>query len=992
MPDFRHWAGLVLASALLMGCVPGGAQSGDPVPVRPAFLSGDTAMAMSILRSMDMRERVAQLMMVQLYCKPGEPGSLNDVRAVIEEFGVGGVIAMQGDTATTRHHLALLDSVARAGQGVPLLTAMDAEWGSGMRLPDGIRFPKAMAMGATDDPSLVREAGRRAGMELKALGIGIDFAPVADVNSNPANPVIGNRSFGSDPLQVGRLATAWAEGLRDAGVMAVGKHFPGHGDADLDSHLALPRILSDSAHMDSVELKPFRTLIDRGVEGMMTAHLDVPTLDSITGLPTSLSPKVIRDLLVDSMGFEGLIFTDALTMAGAADLVPPGTREVAALNAGNDILLFPSSPGLVLDSIEAALARGALDTARVDEACLKVLLAKQWLDDPPVQPDLGTRSTADIQQALRGRMLVRLGGTMTLTPGRRTALVIVGNRGDALQERLEMSIEDPVVVRHGKGTLDRGARDGILDRVQGCRQVILAFLDESNRPARRFGLPEGASELVADLARQDVDLGVTLFTSPYALDHLVRPEGVHWMLAHHEDDLTQSAAISAWCGEGDALGRLPVDAGDWSAGAGMPALRHRLPRARPDSAMVRMSARLDSLARAAVALESTPGMRILVVVKDSIRHDGSHGTLGDPASTPVQRHHLYDLASITKVASSTVLAMMSVERGLFGLDAPLSDLLPHRDDAPLDPTLGRRTLRDLLAHRSGLPAWIPFYVDLVAHADTTEGVLYRSREMPGFVSLCQGTCMHPDWCDSIRATVRGLEPRDPGEYRYSDIGYYLLQDVLEHAWGLPLDRLADSLVFRPLGLDRMGYRPLGWADLEDIAPTERDTLFRKAWIRGSVHDPGAAMMGGVAGHAGLFSDAHDLAVLMEAMRMGGQWQGTRLVSESTLALFTNRAFEGEDNRRGLGWDKPGLEPDSGASGNAGSWSSFGHSGFTGTLAWTDPERGWTVVILGNRICPDADNRTYIDEDIRTKALAIVEDALGVDPRFPSASDEPAPRE
>ncbi|MAC17743.1 MAG: hypothetical protein CMC97_05540, partial [Flavobacteriales bacterium] len=336
--------GLIALMIAAFGCQPGTAVVTPPAPIPPAFLSGDSIAARILLDSLSLEARIAQIMMVPLYSRPGESESMESVTALVRDWRVGGVIAMQGDKATTRQNLHRLDSLALASAGVGLLTAMDAEWGSGMRLPDGIRFPKAMALGAIEDMDLIRAAGRVAGHELRSLGVDMDFAPVVDVNSNPDNPVIGNRSFGSDPELVGRCGLAWSEGLRTAGVMACAKHFPGHGDADLDSHLALPRILSDSSTLASTELPPFRHLIDGGVEAIMTAHLEVPALDTISGLPTSLSPMVIRDLLVDSMGFRGLVFTDALTMAGVADPVPPGTREVAALNAGNDVLLFPSNP------------------------------------------------------------------------------------------------------------------------------------------------------------------------------------------------------------------------------------------------------------------------------------------------------------------------------------------------------------------------------------------------------------------------------------------------------------------------------------------------------------------------------------------------------------------------------------------------------------------------------------------------------------------------
>ena len=969
--------GTLLTLLAAWGCQSGQAVVDPPLPIRPAFLFSDSASAEALLDSLSMEERIAQIMMVPLYSRPGEPESMESVARLVDDLGVGGVIAMQGDLPTTEANLTQLDSFALVRSGVGLLTAMDAEWGSGMRLPDGLRFPKAMALGAIQEVDLIRQAGRMAGYELRAMGIDMNFAPVVDVNSNPANPVIGNRSFGSDPEAVGIRGLAWAEGLRAAGVMACAKHFPGHGDADLDSHLALPRILSDSATLHSIELPPFRHLIAGGVEGVMTAHLDVPALDSVSGWPTSLSPAVIADLLLDSLGFEGLVFTDALTMAGVAEPVPPGTREVAALNAGNDVLLFPSSPALVIDSVMAALRTGRLDTARVNAACLKVLLAKQWQPTP----QLGAVQLAALQKRIRGHMLTRLGQVHPPELESRKALLIIGNQGQALASRMTRSHPELKILRHGKSPLTSRDLDQILAALSSMDHVLVAFLDESNRPSRRFGIPEGSEALLSALGETGVTLDIGIFTSPYALQHLPQPADAGWLIAFHEDDLTQEAAAEAWCMEGPARGRLPVDVAPWTAGMGHPTAAQRLPHGAP---MPQLQQRLDSLAQAAIDMDATPGMRILVLAGDSIRCNGSYGALGDSASTPVTRETVYDLASITKVAATTLLTMMTVERGMLDLDAPLHQLLPENEMA-LDPELGKRTFRDILAHQAGLPAWIPFYLDLVAHDDSTQSGL-ANRDTLDWVQIRPGRWMEPAWRDTIRRRIRTLTPDPTGHYRYSDLGYYLLQDVLESLWSKPLARLADSLIYAPLGLHHIGYHPLDWTDVHLIAPTEQDTLFRQCWVRGTVHDPGAAMLGGVAGHAGLFSDAHDLAVILEAMRRGGSWNGVRLVEPQTVREFTARANDQGDNRRGMGWDKPGLEEDTGASGNAGSWRSFGHSGFTGTLAWTDPEGGWTVVFLSNRICPDPENRTLIREDFRTQVLFIVEEELGLRHRF----DPPEP--
>ncbi|MBK12911.1 MAG: hypothetical protein CL849_05210 [Crocinitomicaceae bacterium] len=976
---------LLALSIWCVGCLTADVSLLSSLPTYPAFLAGDTAAARSQMDSLSMEARIAQLMMVPLYSKPGEPESARDVARLIAEFGVGGVIAMQGDKATTKRNLQQLDSLSRANFGIGLLTAMDAEWGAGMRLPDGIQFPKAMALGAIQDVDLIRHAGRVAGYELRSLHVDMDFAPVVDVNSNPANPVIGNRSFGSDPVSVGDRGLAWAEGLRAAGVMACAKHFPGHGDADLDSHLALPRILSDSANLDTVELPPFRQLILGGVEGVMTAHLAVPALDSVTGLPTSLSSQVIADILVDSLQFKGLVITDALTMAGAADPVPPGTREIEALRAGNDILLFPSSPKLAIDSIMAALRSGRLDTARIESACLKVLMAKQWSER--TRPHLGQMHVPSLQRTLRNHMLTRLGPVHRSQPDDKLILIVLGNSGKELESRLRLTHPSLEVIRHGKSPLAALDIASVVRQSEGADRILVAFLDESNRPSRKFGVPSGASNLLRALTDMQIDLDVGIFTSPYALQHLPAMPKAGWLLAYHEDPLTQKAAAAAWCMEGPALGRLPVDVSPWSFGMGNPTEMERLPRKAPNAESKRMGRRLDSLAKEAIEMGATPGMRLLVLTGDSICYDGAHGTLGDADATPVTRASVYDLASITKVATTTVLTMMSTERGMLDLDAPLVSILHSHAGASLNDELGKRTVRDLLAHRSGMPAWIPFYLDLVQHRDST-GLSLKATKKDGWIEIRPDLWMEPAWQDTIHNRIRSTTPEEKGRYRYSDLGYYLLQDLLESIWEKPLEDLADSLIHAPLGLNRIGFQPLDWCGIQDIAPTELDTLFRGAWVRGTVHDPGAAMLGGIAGHAGLFSDAHDLAVIMETMRRGGEWNGIRLLKSQTIEDFTARAFPEEENRRAIGWDKPGLEEDSGASGNAGSWDSFGHSGFTGTLAWTDPKAGWTAVFLSNRICPDPENRKLIEEDIRTKALLIIEEELALPHRFNPGGTSP----
>jgi beta-N-acetylhexosaminidase len=963
-------------------------------PTRPVFLKTDsTSSALdSLLDAMSIDQQLGQLFMVPLYSRELNEASFAEVLKLIQEHGVGGVICMQGETEIQKQHLARLDSAARKASGWPLLTSMDAEWGAAMRLSDGIGFPRAMAIAATGDVRWAFRVGQAVGRHLKSTGIDVNFAPVADVNNNPLNPVIGTRSFGSDPVSVGAMSAAYSRGLQAGGVLGVGKHFPGHGDTDIDSHLGLPLITGDSARLHSVELPPFKDLIYSGVSGMMTAHLVVPALDSTSGLPASLSPQIIDTLLRKNLGFEGLIFTDALTMAGAADAVPPGELEVLALLAGNDVLLFPSDVAVAMDSLRSALAHGRLDSAKVRAACGRVLQAKQWAAKPREEPQVNAQAIDALQDSLRAAMFTVLsppaGAHATefpLPPYASVGVLNLNRDGRAFCDRLQQAHACDCIAYK---TLPKKKNwPELISALSGYDYVLVNVVDESNSPKRRFGVPQGFSEFIGELENV-TPVGISLFTSPYATAFVDTGLSAPVLIGYHQDDRTLAAAAASWCAEGDALGRLPVAAGPWAWGAGEPARASRLTNARRDSLWVWDMAqhRLDSLMQAALELNAFPGARVLVAHKGEIVINASYGHLDQDKAHPVTNQSVYDLASITKVAATTLLTAQALEMGLLDLDSPIGERFETAKLTPeLNPELAERTLRQILSHTAGLPSWIPFYLDVVAAHDTTGLELLPVNKAGECDSICAiqiapNRCMACRWTDSLQAEVHAILPGPTGSYQYSDLGYYLLQEILEHRFERPLDSLAHSLIFEPLQLQNIGYHPLRWAALHHIAPTELDTTFRGEMVHGRVHDPGASMLGGVAGHAGLFSDAHDLALLMECIRTGA-FNNVQIVRPETLDEFTRRALPDRDVRRGLGWDKPGLEPDTGASCDEASAHSFGHSGFTGTLAWTDPKHELTFIFLSNRIHPNAENRTLITEDIRTRAMQMMYHAIGVTSRF-----------
>jgi beta-glucosidase-like glycosyl hydrolase/CubicO group peptidase (beta-lactamase class C family) len=960
-----------------------------PLPTPPAFMAAPTPWADSVMASLTLEDRIAQLMMVAAYSNKGRT-HVREVEDLVRQRNIGGLIFFQGGPV---RQATLTEHYQRQAR-TPLLIGMDLEWGLAMRLDSTMRFPRQMTLGAIPDEAGIEAMGAEIARQMRRLGVHVSFSPVADVNNNPANPVINDRSFGEDREQVARKAVAYMRGLQNGGVIATAKHFPGHGDTDVDSHLGLPLIAHTRARLDSLELYPFERMVSEGLSAMMVGHLEVPALDTTPGLPSTLSRNVVSDLLEKELGFKGLIFTDALNMKGVANADQPGEIELRALLAGNDVLLFPQDPARAIDRIRQAVDSGLVPREMIDHKCLKVLRAKAWaglggrqrIATEGLVADLNTPAARALRRSLYRDALtvLRNDAALPIRPAdtlRVASLVIGDTIGCTFQRALS---------RYGRvdrfradKVLRSDSANALLRRLEGYDLVIASVHGTSYKVEKEFGVPQVTLDLLRRLGDRQ-RMAFVLFANPY---RLVQAYGAQrWravVCAYEETEDTQDLVAQMLHGALPARGRLPVTASAFfPLGASTPVaptgvLRYTLPEAAGVSTADLQG--IDDVVSTGLREGAFPGCQVLVARNGQVLWNKAYGRQTS-GGRPVKTDDLYDLASVTKVAGTTLAVMKLYDEGRLALDAPLARYLP--EVAARYPAHGAIVLRDLLTHQAGLVAFVPYHRKLVRDGRLRADAFAATADAEHPVRVAEGCYMRSAFQDSLWAAMLEAPVGKRGEYLYSDLDFHLLARVVERVAGEPLDVYLERTFYRPLGLATMGYRPLERFPSVRIAPTEDDRGFRMRLLQGDVHDQGAAILGGVAGHAGLFSNAGDLAVLLQMVLDGGVYGGVRYFTDSTVATFTRCQFclpgappAGNGNRRGLGWDKPQPPGKPGPACECVSYLSFGHTGFTGTQVWVDPVDRSIYVFLSNRVNPSAENKKLGELNIRTRIQEVVHEAF-----------------
>lgn len=930
------------------------------------------------MSDMTVEEKVGQLFMVAAWSNKDQR-HLQELQKLIAEEHIGGICIFQG---SPHKQVELLNALQESSE-IPLMVASDAEWGPSMRLDSTVLYPRQLGMGAIRDDSIIYQFGREMGRQLKLLGVHINFAPVIDVNNNSRNPVIGDRSFGEDRNNVALKGLAYAEGLQDAGILACGKHFPGHGDTDVDSHHDLPVIPHSWERLDSLELYPFKVLMTQGLGSIMTAHLNIPSLDTTPNHAASISKYINQDLLRDSLGFTGLVFSDALNMQGVAKHHAPGELELAAFLAGNDVLLYSEDIPKAAANIRAAVASGKVSMERLDESVERILRAKAWLglDDFGPTPTKGV--TKAINDAQAKWMLTNIcESRLTLLRDQKDILPF--GTGEKRQfVAVDLGISSPSqfqkkLLEYGDfpryqiaNSSSASAYEQLLKRLSKEPLVVVGIHGMTRRASKKWGLSELEVDFIQRLS-DSTDVLVVMFGSPYALELL--GEIPQLMISYDYHVEGQRAAARAIFGEIPINGQLPVSAGPYKAGEGLNRGPNRMKKTSPEDVGVESGylERIDSVIMLAIRNGATPGCRVLIARDSKIFFDRSYGHHTYSRNRKVLNSDIYDLASITKIAATTLAMMKLDEMGLVDIDDPVQTYLPETRGDPI----ASLKLRDLLTHQSGLQAWIPFYVQTLNEDGTLRDDIYRASASDSFgVEVAEDVYMLNSYQDSVWDRLRSAELRSRRDYKYSDLGFYIMRRIVEAQCGMKLDQFVAEKFYEPMGLSSIGYLPLASFPKGRVVPTEEDGYFRQQLLQGHVHDMGAAMMGGVEGHAGLFSDAYDLAALMQMLMNGGVYGGQRFLDPGTIEKFTSR--QSSKSRRGLGFDKPELDQRKNSPTSLFcSPSTFGHSGFTGTCTWADPELGLVYVFLSNRVHPDMENRKLIRDNVRTHIQDLVYDALG----------------
>jgi beta-glucosidase-like glycosyl hydrolase/CubicO group peptidase (beta-lactamase class C family) len=939
----------------------------------------------SVYNKLDTTERIGQLFMVAAY-SGGKNYNEPLITKLIEAHQIGGLIFMQGGPARQAVQTNKYQSIAQ----VPLLIAMDAEWGLGMRLDSVKDMPRQMELGATRDTAIVYRMATAIAAQCKRLGVHVDFAPVVDVNNNPNNPVINFRSFGEDKTRVSRMGIAYMRGLQDHGVMACAKHFPGHGDTNVDSHQDLPVITKSLAQLDTLELYPFKQMIAAGIKSVMVAHLSIPALETGNHIPTTLSQNTITNLLKNKMNFHGLVFTDALDMKGVAKYFEPGDVDLRAFIAGNDVLLFSQDVPTAINKIKHALDSGIVKMTDIEHSVKKILGVKYDAGLPNFKPISTYHITEDLNQytaSLRediakeaitvvrddNGILNKINGNM------RVAYIGVNAYGgsplhDALKDALEVV---------PTSWIDRNAStariDTTLRRMDDNDVNIVAVHNLTLYPKNNYGLDE--SELAfLEQAQKKSNVMIVAMGNAYFMQNVCQANSI--MIGYADDTITQKVAANILLKKIKARGKLPVTS---CIGVQRNVVAQQTsvkPNGQLSNTEFIQDAgvkdpealyKLDMFLQRCVADGAFPGCRVLAAKDGKVFYNKSFGYHTYGKEQRVDTNTMYDMASCTKVLATTISVMRLYETGKISLDKTLGDYLPWvkgTDKAGLH-------LRDILLHQAGLKAFIPFYKETLDENGNLSKSLYKQSPSDKFSTpVAKNLYIRNDYPDSIWHEILN-SPLEKGKYVYSDLDFYFLAAVVKQVTGQSIDKYVAEQFYKPMGLKHITYNPLQNGFTEDnIPPTEDDLEFRHELVRAYVHDPGAAMMGGVEGHAGVFATANDVAAIFQMLMNKGVYKGKRYFKDETVNYFT--AYNSRISRRGLGFDKPSADAnDGGPSGDRSSGFTFGHQGFTGTCVWADPQNGVVFVFLSNRVYPSATNNKINHLSVRTVSQDYIYEALGI---------------
>jgi beta-glucosidase-like glycosyl hydrolase/CubicO group peptidase (beta-lactamase class C family) len=961
----------------------------------PAFLTTDTIWANNTFRSLNEEEKIAQLFMIAAYSNKDKRYE-NKLLSTIKKYKPGGLIFFQG----TAQRQAYLTNLLQKESKTPMFIGIDAERGLGDRLSDCMTFPRQMTLGALKDKSLIYDMGKEIGRQCKALGKHINFAPVADINSNPRNPVINTRSFGENKEDVATSCIAYMKGMQDEKIIAVAKHFPGHGDTKTDSHKVLPVINYDIKHLKENELYPFKQLINNGIQGVMTAHISLPKIDS-SEKAASLSKTIVSELLKNKMGFKGLCFTDALNMRAVYKKEDNGRVIVEALIAGNDILLFPTNLNIAINAVKKAVKEKKITQKFIDDKCKKILIAKYYCGLSKrkricifgLNKTLNSEKAKAIKEQLIAGSISLIKNNDSLIPLKRldtlriASLALGASKETVFQRTLSLYTK----VEH----FNNKNLKNLLHNIDDYNLIIVNVYGKYSKYK---------DDLLRSIGKKKKII-VNFPSSPSKINPYNFNNFATASISFSKDSLYESYAAQGIFGGLAVSGTLPISIGNkFPYKHGINTDKKRLGYIKAEllgmnSKILRDS--IDSLANYGITKRAYPGCQILIVKNDCVVFSKSYGHFTYDKKNPVDYDTVYDIASLTKISSTLPSIMTLFDSGKISLDKKIVNYLPQLEGT----NKANIKIKDLLLHQAGLISYIYIFKNFI-DKETLNGNLYSSKKRKRYnhklaprlyvnneftfkkgifyksktplynIKINEHMYMNINYIDTIQDIIIKSRIRNKGKYMYSDLGFVFLKNIIERITNTSFDDYCNNTFYNRIGANNTCFLPLNQISAKNIAPSAYDAIFRKDTLKGMVHDPIASLLGGVSGNAGLFSNANDIAKMMYLYMNNGNYAGEHFINKETIDLFS--AKNNKTNRRGLGFDKPDLKNKNVSPAcYSASAESFGHSGFTGALAWCEPTNKTIFVFLSNRTFPDETNNKLIKLNIRTKIQEIIYKSSGL---------------
>jgi Beta-glucosidase-related glycosidases len=941
----------------------------------------------SVMKTLTIDQQIAQCIWIAGYSNKDITHEV-EVTDIIRKYGVGGIVFFQGTAAKQAELTNYYQKISK----VPLLISLDAEWGVGMRIENVDKFPFQMTLGAVQNDSLIYQFGKAVAQQFKRLGMHVNFAPVLDINVNAQNPVINYRSFGENREKVTSKSIMYMKGMQDNGILATGKHFPGHGDTNVDSHLDLPLITHSRARLDSVELYPFKKLIAEGIGSIMVAHLNLPSLDTTTGLPSTLSHVIINDLLKNELGFKGLVVTDAMMMKAVTKYFKPGEADAKALEAGNDVAEFVTDVEATIRETKNYISQKKLTVDDIALKCRKVLALKYWsgLNKPPIinQDNIEKELTPMISKALIRELyanaLTVLNNDQNIIPVKnlqnlKIATIAINSDNISLfQKRIaEYYPADQFFIDPS----DSAACRNLLKKLSEYDLVLAGVFDLDQRPNMGFGIKPELNNFLEKLIINNKTI-ITWFGNPYGIDKakiLQKANGL--ILAYQENDYTEDLSAQLIFGAIGAKGLLPVTINNkWPSNYGIMTqgdlrLKYGIPESVGMSSAI-LNTKIDSIVDAGLKAKAYPGCVIMAARKGVVVFQKAYGYQTYDDRIAVREDDLYDLASITKISSTLAGLMLLNTDGKFSPDKTLGFYLPDFKNT----NKGNICMRDFLTHQAGLIPFIQFWKETIKKDGKFKPRTFSFESGKKYpIEVAQGLYIYKNYRKKMFNEIK-KSPLGEKKYVYSDLTFIIAPEIIENLTGQKWYDFVTDSIYKKIGAIEMGFNPYKRFPMDRIVPTEYDSLFRKQQLQGTVHDEAAAMQGGISGHAGLFSNANDLMKLMELYRRMGEYGGQQIIGRNVMEDYTRVQFPGNNNRRGLGFDKPLLnnsqlsQKDSYPTKSA-SPESFGHSGYTGTFVWVDPVSEISYIFLCNRVYPTRRNEELYNMNIRSEILQAIYDSI-----------------